>query len=60
MIDVDCKKLLPQMLEDFEKNFALSRELLPGGTHCMMNAVSDAHVRLISIDLPLSNISYFS
>lgn len=39
MIDVDLIKLLPKSFEDLQKNFKLS-SILPGGSHCMMNAVS--------------------
>ena len=39
MIDVDMVKLLPQAFEDFQKSFKLPG-ILPGGSHCMMNAVS--------------------
>lgn len=39
MIDVDMVKLLPQAFEDFQQSFKLPGTL-PGGSHCMMNAVS--------------------
>ena len=39
MIDVDLVKLLPQAFEDFQNSFKLPG-ILPGGSHCMMNAVS--------------------
>jgi hypothetical protein len=39
MIDVDVMKLLPHAFEDFQRNFKLPG-ILPGGSHCMMNAVS--------------------
>jgi len=39
MIDVDLIKLLPKSFEDLQKNFKLS-SILPGGSHCMMNAVN--------------------
>lgn len=39
MIDVDLIKLLPKSFEDLQNNFKLS-SILPGGSHCMMNAVS--------------------
>ncbi len=39
MIDVDLPKLLPRSFEDFQNKFKLS-SILPGGSHCMMNAVS--------------------
>ena len=39
MIDVDMVKLLPQAFEDFQQSFKLPG-ILPGGSHCMMNAVS--------------------
>ena len=38
MIDVDLVKLLPQAFENFQKSFKLPA-ILPGGSHCMMNAV---------------------
>eukprot|EP00986_Skeletonema_menzelii_P003949 scaffold1293_cov139-Skeletonema_menzelii.AAC.4 len=39
MIDVDLIKLLPKSFEDLQNNFKLS-SILPGGSHCMMNAVN--------------------
>ncbi|KAL3799181.1 hypothetical protein ACHAW5_005458 [Stephanodiscus triporus] len=39
MIDVDAMKLLPHAFEDFQLNFKLPG-ILPGGSHCMMNAVN--------------------
>ena len=39
MIDVDLVKLLPEAYADFQRNFKLPG-ILPGGSHCMMNAVS--------------------
>jgi len=39
MLDVDMVKLLPQLFEDVKHNFKLPG-ILPGGTHCMMNAVN--------------------
>jgi len=39
MVDVDLIKLLPKSFEDLQNNFKLS-SILPGGSHCMMNAVS--------------------
>eukprot|EP00571_Detonula_confervacea_P000867 CAMPEP_0172328380 /NCGR_PEP_ID=MMETSP1058-20130122/60322_1 /TAXON_ID=83371 /ORGANISM="Detonula confervacea, Strain CCMP 353" /LENGTH=2122 /DNA_ID=CAMNT_0013045493 /DNA_START=119 /DNA_END=6484 /DNA_ORIENTATION=+ len=39
MIDVDMVKLLPQAFEDLQRNFKLPG-ILPGGSHCMMNAVN--------------------
>lgn len=39
MIDVDLIKLLPKCFEDLQQNFKLS-SILPGGSHCMMNAVN--------------------
>ena len=39
MIDVDMVKLLPQAFDDLRNNFKLPG-ILPGGSHCMMNAVS--------------------
>ena len=42
MIDLDIKKLLPALFEDFEKSCHLP-SLLPGGKHCMMNAVRYVH-----------------
>ncbi|KAL7553995.1 hypothetical protein ACHAWF_017589 [Thalassiosira exigua] len=38
MIDLDLVKLLPLAFEDFQRNFELPG-ILPGGGHCMMNAV---------------------
>jgi len=38
MVDVDIPKLLPQCFEDLQKQFKLPK-CLPGGAHCMMNAV---------------------
>jgi hypothetical protein len=40
MVDVDMIKLLPQTYEDFRRNFKLPG-ILPGGSHCMMNAVNE-------------------
>ena len=39
MIDVDLVKLLPHAFQDFQNSFKLPG-ILPGGSHCMMNAVS--------------------
>ena len=39
MIDLDMVKLLAQWYEDFLNTFKLT-SVLPGGRHCMMNAVS--------------------
>ncbi|KAK1736014.1 hypothetical protein QTG54_013150 [Skeletonema marinoi] len=39
MVDVDLIKLLPKSFEDLQNNFKLS-SILPGGSHCMMNAVN--------------------
>jgi len=39
MIDVDLVKLLPQSFQDLQHNFKLP-SILPGGNHCMMNAVN--------------------
>ena len=39
MIDFDLVKLLPMLYEDLQKNLKCGG-CLPGGTHCMMNAVS--------------------
>ena len=39
MVDVDVVKLLPDAFDDLQQNFKLSG-ILPGGSHCMMNAVS--------------------
>ena len=39
MIDFDLVKLLPKLYEDLQNNFKLPG-CLPGGAHCMMNAVS--------------------
>ncbi|KAL9178436.1 hypothetical protein ACHAXT_003766 [Thalassiosira profunda] len=39
MCDVDMPKLLPRSFADFERNFKLPG-ILPGGSHCMMNAVN--------------------
>ncbi len=39
MIDVDMVKLLPSLCQDFVDSFKLP-EILPGGTHCMLHAVS--------------------
>jgi hypothetical protein len=38
MIDLDLRKLLPETFEDFSRSFRLP-SLLPGGKHCLMNAV---------------------
>ena len=45
MIDFDVIKLLPKLYEAIQNDFLLPG-ILPGGVHCMMNAVSlgcDAH-----------------
>jgi len=39
MLDLDVVKLLPQLFEDVKQNFKLPG-ILPGGSHCMMNAVN--------------------
>jgi hypothetical protein len=39
MLDVDATKLLPHAWEDLQRNFKLPG-ILPGGAHCMMNAVN--------------------
>ncbi|KAL9189365.1 hypothetical protein ACHAXT_009040 [Thalassiosira profunda] len=39
MLDVDVPKLLPRALEDLQRNFHLPG-ILPGGSHCMMNAIN--------------------
>jgi hypothetical protein len=39
LIDLDLKKFLPETLDDFMAHF-LAPDFLPGGKHCMMNAVS--------------------
>lgn len=39
MLDVDATKLLPHAWEDVQMNFKLPG-ILPGGSHCMMNAVN--------------------
>jgi len=39
MLDVDATKLLPRAWEDLQRNFKLPG-ILPGGAHCMMNAVN--------------------
>jgi len=39
MLDVDMVKILPQLFEDFQHNFKLPG-ILPGGSHCMLNAVN--------------------
>eukprot|EP00980_Cylindrotheca_fusiformis_P021651 scaffold8505_cov130-Cylindrotheca_fusiformis.AAC.17 len=39
MIDFDVNRLLPNMYSNFLKSFRLP-EVLPGGTHCMMNSVT--------------------
>ena len=39
MVDVDVVKLLPDAFDDLQQNFKLSG-ILPGGSHCMMSAVS--------------------
>ena len=49
MIDVDLVKLLPQAFEDFQNSFKLPG-ILPGGSHCMMNAVS--WFTVIALGLP--------
>lgn len=41
MLDVDVRKLLPDAFKDFDDNFLL-RDVLPGGSQCMMNAVNDS------------------
>jgi hypothetical protein len=41
MIDFDLVKLLPKLYEDLLNNFEL-RGCLPGGIHCMMNAVRES------------------
>ena len=39
LVNLDLKRILPETYDDFKANF-LASELLPGGFHCMMNAVS--------------------
>jgi len=39
MVDVDVVKLLPIAHENFQQKFKLPG-ILPGGSHCMMSAVS--------------------
>lgn len=39
MLDLDMVKMIPRAYEDFLQNFRLP-DILPGGTHCMMNAVN--------------------
>jgi hypothetical protein len=41
MVDVDVVKLLPDAFDDVQQNFILPG-ILPGGSHCMMSAVSVA------------------
>ena len=44
MIDFDMVKLVPKLYEDFVDSFEIP-EILPGGKHCMLNAVS--HMALL-------------
>lgn len=39
MVDVDVLKLLPDAFDDVQRTFMLPG-ILPGGSHCMMSAVS--------------------
>ena len=39
LLDVDMVKLLPQLFDDLKNNFMLP-SILPGGSHCMMNALN--------------------
>jgi hypothetical protein len=39
MIDVDMKRLMPWMYDNFQESFNLPA-VLPGGSHCMMNPVT--------------------
>jgi len=39
LLDVDMVKLLPQSFDDLKNNFMLP-SILPGGSHCMMNALN--------------------
>ena len=39
MIDVDMKRLMPWMYDNFQESFNLP-SVLPGGSHCMMNPVT--------------------
>eukprot|EP00956_Cyclotella_meneghiniana_P028198 scaffold64965_cov79-Cyclotella_meneghiniana.AAC.16 len=39
LLDLDMVKFLPRAYENFTNNFKLSN-ILPGGAHCMMNAVN--------------------
>jgi hypothetical protein len=44
MVDVDVVKLLPDAFDDLQQNFKLPG-ILPGGSHCMMSAVSVSDIR---------------
>jgi hypothetical protein len=44
MLDVDLVKLLPVLHHELQQKFKLPG-ILPGGSHCMMNAVSILGIR---------------
>ena len=62
MVDVDVVKLLPDAFDDLQQNFKLPG-ILPGGSHCMMSAVSvsDIHKPLGDIlSCSSSHVNHFS
>lgn len=50
MIDLDLVKLLPELNENFAARFKFPG-LLPGGTHCMMNAVCNCFFMIDKTDM---------
>jgi hypothetical protein len=59
MVDFDMVKLLPRWYDDLMKSFKLT-SLLPGGDHCMMNAVSPTLAQLHLKHLTSSLILIYS
>lgn len=45
MLDVDVVKLLPELHNELQQSFKLPG-ILPGGSHCMMSAVSILDIRV--------------
>ena len=48
MVDLDVVKLLPRCYDNFMKTFRLT-SLLPGGDHCMLNAVSTSIMQSLPV-----------
>jgi hypothetical protein len=52
LYDFDMDKLMPALCDDFTKQFKLP-EFLPGGAHCMMNAVRSFWLSCFSLFMSL-------